>query len=88
MSSPERSGANRAYEEPYYSQYSGRGNAVTSIIDEEQGYGIIECKRTTIINIFFLGSDASLADDQYAMYGVKGLGRIPHAANQMYDPTR
>lgn len=53
MSSPERSGANRAYEEPYYSQYSGRGNAVTSIIDEEQGYGIIECKRTTIINIFF-----------------------------------
>nr|XP_029728946.1 coiled-coil domain-containing protein AGAP005037 isoform X3 [Aedes albopictus] len=69
MSSPERSGANRAYEEPYYSQYSGRGNAVTSIIDEEQG-------------------DASLADDQYAMYGVKGLGRIPHAANQMYDPTR
>ncbi|XP_021699858.1 coiled-coil domain-containing protein AGAP005037 isoform X4 [Aedes aegypti] len=69
MSSPERSGANRAYEEPYYTQYSGRGNAVTSIIDEEQG-------------------DANLADDQYAMYGVKGLGRIPHAANQMYEPTR
>ncbi|XP_062544828.1 coiled-coil domain-containing protein AGAP005037 isoform X2 [Armigeres subalbatus] len=69
MSSPERSGNNRAYEEPYYSQYSARGNAVTSIIDEEQG-------------------DASLADDQYAMYGVKGLGRIPHTANQMYDPTR
>ncbi|XP_065082475.1 coiled-coil domain-containing protein AGAP005037 isoform X5 [Ochlerotatus camptorhynchus] len=69
MSSPERSGSNRAYEEPYYSQYSTRGNAVTSIIDEEQG-------------------DATLAEDQYAMYGVKGLGRIPPATNQMYDPTR
>ncbi|XP_065082472.1 coiled-coil domain-containing protein AGAP005037 isoform X3 [Ochlerotatus camptorhynchus] len=70
MSSPERSGSNRAYEEPYYSQYSTRGNAVTSIIDEEQG------------------RDATLAEDQYAMYGVKGLGRIPPATNQMYDPTR
>ncbi|XP_055631594.1 coiled-coil domain-containing protein AGAP005037 isoform X2 [Toxorhynchites rutilus septentrionalis] len=68
MSSPER-GASRAYEEPYYSQYSTRGNTATPIIDEEQG-------------------DVTLAEDQYAMYGVKGLGRIPPAANQIYDPAR
>ncbi|XP_061519526.1 coiled-coil domain-containing protein AGAP005037 isoform X3 [Anopheles gambiae] len=33
--------------------------------------------------------DISIADDQYAMYGVKNVGRIPRVPpNQMYDHTR
>ncbi|XP_055705920.1 uncharacterized protein LOC129803415 isoform X6 [Phlebotomus papatasi] len=33
-------------------------------------------------------TDASLNEDQYALYGVKISGRIPRNPNQIYDPTR
>ncbi|XP_055591028.1 coiled-coil domain-containing protein AGAP005037 isoform X2 [Uranotaenia lowii] len=67
MSSPERGGSGRSYEEPYYSQYGTRGGQVASIIDEEQ-------------------RDISSADEQFSLYGGKGVGR--HGANQIYEPTR
>lgn len=37
---------------------------------------------------FISCSEQQLADDQYALYGVKTTGRIPRNVNQLYDPTR
>ncbi|XP_058838122.1 coiled-coil domain-containing protein AGAP005037 [Topomyia yanbarensis] len=34
------------------------------------------------------GRDITIADDQYSMYAVKGLGRMSHAGNPIYDPNR
>ncbi|XP_049541962.1 coiled-coil domain-containing protein AGAP005037 isoform X2 [Anopheles darlingi] len=57
---------------------------------EEPYYSQYGTRATTVAPIIDEEQgDISIADDQYAMYGVKNVGRIPRVVqNQMYDHTR
>ncbi|XP_035906383.1 uncharacterized protein LOC118509625 isoform X4 [Anopheles stephensi] len=57
---------------------------------EEPYYSQYGTRSTTVTPIIDEEQgDISIADDQYAMYGVKNVGRIPRVPpNQMYDHTR